>query len=84
MVLTASAAGHQDRDCRPAGAGDLRLGSIDGTVIRMPDTPANRAEFGSASGDGGDASPYPQLRDLLVTDASPAARLSRSGSRLIG
>jgi hypothetical protein len=28
--------------------GGLRLGAIDGTVTRMPDTVANRAVFGTA------------------------------------
>lgn len=68
MVLAASDAEHQACDYRAADAGDLALGSVDGSVTRMPDTPANRAGFGSATGD--DAAPYPQLRDLLVTDAS--------------
>lgn len=68
LVLAASAAGHEQHDWRAIEIGDLRLGSADGTVTRMPDTTANRAVFGSAAGD--DVSPYPQLRDLLVTDAS--------------
>jgi hypothetical protein len=40
----------------------------------MPDTPANRAECGSAASE--DASPYPQLRDLLVTSASARGTLT--------
>ena len=40
----------------------------------MPDTPANRAEFGSATSDEG--APYPQLRDLPVTDASTRGMLA--------
>ena len=43
-------------------------------MTRMPDTPANRAEFGSAHQD--DAAPYPQLRDLPVTDASTRGMLA--------
>jgi hypothetical protein len=35
----------------------------------MPDTPANREAFGSA-GTGDDSAPFPQLRGLLMTDAS--------------
>ena len=54
--------------------GDLRLGSIDGTVTRMPDTPANRAAFGS-TGTGDDSAPYPQLRGLLISDASTRGAL---------
>jgi len=41
----------------------------------MPDTEANRAEFGSA-GTADDSAPYPQLRDLPVTDASTRAMLA--------
>ena len=41
----------------------------------MPDTPANRAGFGSA-GTCDDSAPYPQLRDLPVTDASTRAMLA--------
>jgi hypothetical protein len=74
MVLAASAAEHQDHDYRAVAVGDLRLGSVDGSVTRMPDTPANRALFGSAAGE--DAAPYPQLRDLLITDASTRGTLA--------
>ena len=68
MVMAASAAEHEEHDYRALRIGDLHLGSIDGSVTRMPDTPANRAEFGSA-GTSDDSAPYPQLRDLLATDA---------------
>ena len=49
MVLAAVDAEHEDRDYRAIEIGDLRLGSVDGSVTRMPDTPGNRAEYGSAS-----------------------------------
>jgi hypothetical protein len=75
MVLAASDAEHQQHDYRAIRIGDLRLGSIDGSVTRMPDTPPNRAEFGSA-GTSDDSAPYPQLRDLPVTDASTRAMLA--------
>ena len=75
MALTASAAEHQEHDWRAIEIGDLELGSVDGSVTRMPDTPANRAEFGSA-GTSDDSAPYPQLRDLPVTDASTRAMLA--------
>ena len=74
MVLAASDAEHLDHDYRAVAVGGLHLGSIDGSVTRMPDTPANRAEFGSATSD--DAAPYPQLRDLPVTDASTRGMLA--------
>ena len=52
--------------------GGLRLGAIDGTVTRMPDTKANRAVFGTAGqADAG----YPQLRHLHVSDALTRATL---------
>jgi hypothetical protein len=44
-------------------------GSIDGTVSRVPDTPANRAMYGSV-GTGDDSSPYPCLRALPLTCCS--------------
>ena len=60
--------GHRDND---VGAwvdvgGGLRLGAIDGTVTRMPDTPANRDAFGSA---GQADTGYPHIRGLHITDA---------------
>jgi hypothetical protein len=77
MVLTASAAEHDEQDWRAVQVGDLRLGAVDGSVSRMPDTPANRAEFGSA-GNSDDSAPYPQLRDLPVTGASTRATEARN------
>jgi hypothetical protein len=44
----------------------LRLGAIDGTVTRMSDTTANRAEFGTAGTAG---TGYPQIRHLHISDA---------------
>jgi Transposase DDE domain len=46
--------------------GGLRLGAIDGTVTRMPDTQANRDAFGSA---GQADTGYPQIRGLHLCDA---------------
>jgi hypothetical protein len=77
IVLRASWAGHQDRDWRAVITGrnrPLKASSLDGTLIRVPDTPANRAAFGSA-GTGDDSSPFPQLRALPLTDASTRALL---------
>ena len=53
--------------------GGLRLGAIDGTVTRMPDTAANRAAFGSA---GAADTGYPQIRHLHVSDAFTRATLA--------
>jgi hypothetical protein len=51
-VLAAVDAGHHDHDYRAVRVGapgnDLELCSIDGSVTRVPDTPANRAAFGPA------------------------------------
>jgi hypothetical protein len=44
----------------------LTAGSLDGTLIRVPDTPANRAFFGTV-GTADDSGPYPQARALPVT-----------------
>ena len=49
-------------------------GALDGTLIRVPDTPANRAAFGSV-GTGDDSSPFPQLRALPLNDVSTRALL---------
>jgi hypothetical protein len=72
IVLGASHREHEDRDWRAVAVGTarpLRVSSLDGTLIRVPDTPANRAAFGSV-GTGDDSSPFPQLRALPLTDAS--------------
>ena len=53
--------------------GGLRLGSIDGTVTRMPDTAANRAVFGTA---GVAETGYPQIRHLHISDALTRATLA--------
>jgi hypothetical protein len=63
---------HRSYDYRAVAAGDLEVGSIDGSLIRVPDTPANRAAFGSA-GTADDSSPFPQLRELRISAASTRA-----------
>jgi hypothetical protein len=47
----------------------LKAGSLDGTLLRVPDTPGNRAFFGSV-GTGDDSSPFPQARALPLTCCS--------------
>ena len=47
----------------------LKTGSLDGTLVRVPDTPANRAFFGTV-GTGDDSGPYPCLRALPLTCCS--------------
>ena len=63
---------HRSHDYRAVMAGDLEAGSIDGSLIRVPDSPANRAAFGSA-GTADDSSPFPQLRELRISVASTRA-----------
>ena len=56
---------HREHDYRAVTVGDLDACSIDGSLTRVPDTPANRQAFGSA-GTADDSSPYPQLRELRL------------------
>jgi hypothetical protein len=58
-----------DHDDGPAGidvGGGLRVGAIDGTVTRMPDTEANRRHYGTAGTAG---TGFPQIRSLHAADA---------------
>ncbi len=74
VVLRASHGEHEVRDWRAVIIGRLKVSSADGTLIRVPDTPANRAAFGS-TGTGDDSAPFPQLRALPLNDASTRALL---------
>ena len=78
-LLAAVGSEHRDHDYRAVRVGvpgsELQLCSVDGSVTRVPDTPANRAAFGS-TGTADDSAPYPQVRDLLATDASTRAALA--------
>ena len=47
----------------------LKAGALDGTLVRVPDTPANRACFGTV-GTSDDSGPYPCLRALPLTCCS--------------
>jgi Transposase DDE domain len=72
-LLAAVVAEHRDPALpRVEVGGGLRLGAIDGTVTRMPDTAANRAQFGTA---GAAETGYPQIRHLHVSDALTRATL---------
>ncbi|HEY6789147.1 MAG TPA: transposase domain-containing protein [Trebonia sp.] len=73
-VLEASRREHEARGWREAAAGDLTACSLDGTLIRVPDTPANRAAFGSVGTSDG-SSPFPQLRALPLSNVSTRALL---------
>ena len=63
---------HRAHDYRAVTVGDLEVGSIDGSLVRVPDTPASRQAFGPA-GTADDSSPYPQLRELRISAASARA-----------
>ena len=77
-LLAAVDAEHRDHDYRACHVGDrghdLRLGSIDGSSRRPRHSP-HREAFGS-TGTADDSAPYPQVRDLLATDASTRAGLA--------
>ena len=75
LLLAAVDGEHQARDYRAVTVGDLDVCSADGSLTRVPDTPANREAFGSA-GTADDSSPYPQLRELRLSDASTRATLA--------
>jgi hypothetical protein len=75
MLLAAIDAEHRDHDYRAVTVGDLDAHSIDGSLTRVPDTPANREALGSA-GTADDSSPYPQLRELRLGNASTRATLA--------
>jgi hypothetical protein len=72
MALAGVDGEHRQHDYRAVTVGGLEAGSIDGSLIRVPDTPANREAFGSA-GTADDSSPYPQLRELRISAASTRA-----------
>jgi hypothetical protein len=63
---------HREDSLRAVTAGGLDVGSIDGSLVRVPDTPQNREAFGSA-GTADGSSPYPQLRELRCSIASTRA-----------
>ncbi len=75
LVLAGVDAEHQACGWRAVAVGDLDACSIDGSLTRVPDTPANRQAFGSA-GTADDSSPYPQQRDLWLSHASTRATLA--------
>ena len=72
MALAGVDGEHRSHDYRAVTVRDLEVGSIDGSLIRDPDSPANRAAFGSA-GTADDSSLFPQLRELRISAASTRA-----------
>ena len=75
MLLAAIDAEHRDHDYRAVTVGDLDAHSTGWSLTRVPGTPANRQAFGSA-GTADDSSPYPQLRELRLSNASTRATLA--------
>jgi hypothetical protein len=73
LVLGSAWREHRERGCPGAVTigtkRPLRAGSLDGTLLRVPDTPANRACFGTV-GTADDSGPYPCLRALPLTCCS--------------
>ena len=73
LVLGSAWRGHAGGGCpdavRIGKKKPLTAGSLDGTLLRVPDTPANRAFFGTV-GTGDDSGPYPCLRALPLTCCS--------------
>jgi len=73
LVLGSAWREHRDQGCPGAVTigtrRPLKAGSLDGTLLRVPDTPANRAFFGTV-GTGDDSGPYPCLRALPLTCCS--------------
>src|SRR6266498_2876589 len=72
LALAGAGGEHRSRDYRAIAVGDLEAGSIDGSLIRVPDSAATRQAFGSA-GTADDSSPFPQLRELRISAASTRA-----------
>jgi len=52
----------------------MPVGAADGMLVNLPDTPANRAFFGS-TGTADDSAPFPQLRIVAVTARAGRAML---------
>ena len=74
-VLAGIDAEHREHDWRAVLVGALEVCSIDGSLIRVPDSDANRQAYGSA-GTADGSSPYPQLRELRCSQASTRAALA--------
>jgi Transposase DDE domain/Insertion element 4 transposase N-terminal len=52
----------------------MPAGAVDGMLVNLPDTPANRVFFGS-TGTADDSAPFPQLRIVAVTARAGRAML---------
>jgi hypothetical protein len=76
LVLAGVDAEHRERDFRAVMVGDLDACSIDGSLTRVPDTPASRRAFGSAGTADDSSAPQarrpPRRRPLPAPDQAPA------------
>jgi len=75
MLLAAIDAEHDEHDWRAVHVGDLDACAIDGSLLRMADTPSNREAYG-CTGTADDSAPYPQLRELRLSHAGTRAALA--------
>jgi hypothetical protein len=70
--------GHRGEECLLLLGDGAKLAeevcSLDGTLIRVPDTPANRQAFGSV-GTSDDSTPFPMVRALPMNDVSTRSLL---------
>jgi hypothetical protein len=73
-LLAGIDAEHREHDYRAVRVADLDACAIDGSLVRVPDTPTNREAYGSA-GTADDSAPYPQLRELRLSHAGSRAAL---------
>jgi len=64
----------EDGDPSAVTLAGMTVCAADGMLVNLPDTPANRAAFGSA-GTGDDSSPFPQLRVVALTARAGRAML---------
>ncbi len=55
---------------------DLRVVTVDGFTLDLPDTPENERFFGRGGNGSGSANPYPQLRALALAESGTRALLA--------
>lgn len=53
----------------------LRVATVDGFTLDLPDTPENAEHFGRGGNGSGTANPYPQLRALLLAESGTRSLL---------
>lgn len=55
---------------------DLRVATVDGFTLDLPDTPENEEHFGRGANGSASANPYPQLRALALAESGTRALLA--------